>query len=83
LDEAEAVRELTDEALKKIAHELTESLRQNITVVWSVRESLRAKLRQTVRRILRKYKYPPDQPNGAMDLILQRAEALGETWPTA
>ena len=57
----EAVQEMGDEILKKIAHELAESLRQNISVDWSVRENVRAKLRLMVKRILRKYKYPPDQ----------------------
>ncbi|CAJ3267977.1 type I restriction endonuclease subunit R [Burkholderia pseudomallei] len=75
-----AVRELSDETLKKIAHELTENLRQNITVDWSARESVRAKLRLMVKRILRKYKYPPDQQEGAVELVLQQAAALGEAW---
>ncbi|MCA8197870.1 type I restriction endonuclease subunit R [Burkholderia vietnamiensis] len=75
-----AVRELSDETLKKIAHELTENLRQNITVDWSARESVRAKLRLMVKRILRKYKYPPDQQEGAVELVLRQAEALGEAW---
>ena len=75
-----AVHELTDETLKKIAHELTENLRQNITVDWSARESVRATLRLMVKRILRKYKYPPDQQERAVELVLQQAEALGETW---
>jgi len=75
-----AVRELSDETLKKIAHELTENLRQNITVDWSQRESVRAKLRLMVKRILRKYKYPPDAADAAVDLVLQQAEALGESW---
>jgi type I restriction enzyme R subunit len=59
--------------LKKIAHELTENLRQNVTVDWSVRESVRARLRLMVKRILRKYKYPPDQQEGAVELVLQQA----------
>ena len=75
-----AVRELTDETLKKIAHELTESLRQNLSVDWSKRESVRAKLRLLVKRILRKYKYPPDRADSAVELVLQQAEALGENW---
>ena len=75
-----AVRELNDETLKKIAHELTENLRKNITVDWSARESIRAKLRIMVKRILKKYKYPPDQQDGAVELVLQQAEALGEAW---
>lgn len=56
-----SVRELGDETLAKIAHELTESLRQNVSVDWSSRDSVRAKFRLMVKRILRKYKYPPDQ----------------------
>jgi type I restriction enzyme R subunit len=79
-DNESAVRELSDETLKKIAHELTENLRQNITVDWSERESVRAKLRLMVKRILRKYKYPPDQQESAIELVLQQAQALGEAW---
>ena len=75
-----AVRELTDETLKKIAHELTENLRKNISVDWSQRESVRASLRLMVKRILRKYKYPPDLADAAVELVLQQAEALGESW---
>jgi type I restriction enzyme R subunit len=75
-----AVRELTDETLKKIAHELTENLRQNLSVDWSERESVRAKLRLMVKRILRKYKYPPDLQDAAVELVLQQAQALGESW---
>jgi len=75
-----AVRELTDETLKKIAHELTENLRQNLSVDWSERESVRAKLRLLVKCILRKYKYPPDLEAAAVELALQQAQALGESW---
>ncbi len=78
-----AVRELNDEILKKIAHELTESLRQNIKVDWAERESVRANLRLMVRRILRKYKYPPDQQEGAVELVLQQMQALGDEWADA
>ena len=75
-----AVKDLTDETLKKIAHELTDNLRKNITVDWSQRESVRASLRLLVKRILRKYKYPPDLADAAVELVLQQAEALGESW---
>ena len=75
-----AVRELTDETLKKIAHELTENLRQNLTVDWAERESVRARLRLMVKRILRKYKYPPDLQDAAVELVLQQAQALGAAW---
>ncbi|HFS0768496.1 TPA: DUF3387 domain-containing protein, partial [Pseudomonas aeruginosa] len=69
-----SVRELGDEVLAKIAHELTDSLRQNVTVDWSNRDSVRAKLRLLVKRILRKYKYPPDQQEEAAQLVLAQAE---------
>ncbi|MFJ9534976.1 type I restriction endonuclease subunit R [Herbaspirillum sp. NPDC101396] len=75
-----AVRELGDETLKLIAHELTENLRQNISVDWSQRESVRAKLRLMVKRILRKYKYPPDQQEEAIQIVLQQAESLSSEW---
>jgi type I restriction enzyme R subunit len=75
-----AVRELTDETLKKIAHELTENLRQNLSVDWSERESVRAKLRLMVKRILRKYKYPPDLQDAAVELVLQQAQVMGAEW---
>ena len=75
-----AVRELTDDTLKKIAHELAENLRRNLSVDWSARESVQAKLRLMVKRILRKYKYPPDQQEAAVELVLQQAKALGEAW---
>lgn len=75
-----SVRELGDEILAKIAHELTESLRQSVTVDWSQRESVRAKLRLLVKRILRKYKYPPDKQDDAAQMILEQAETLCEAW---
>jgi len=71
---------MADETLKKIAHELTENLRKNLTVDWSQRESVRASLRLMVKRILRKYKYPPDMADAAIELVLEQAKALGESW---
>ena len=75
-----SVRELGDETLAKIAHELTDSLRKNVSVDWNSRDSVRAKLRLLVKRILRKYKYPPDQEEEAAQLILAQAETLCEAW---
>jgi len=71
-----AVRELGDDILKKIAIEITEKLRASTTVDWQVRESVRARLRILVRRCLQKWKYPPDQPAGAVELVLKQAESL-------
>ena len=78
-----AVKELADDTLKKIAHELTDNLRKSMTVDWSQRESVRANLRLMVKRILRKYKYPPDMADAAVELVLQQAQALGEGWVQA
>ncbi|MDO7716499.1 MAG: DUF3387 domain-containing protein, partial [Burkholderiaceae bacterium] len=75
-----AVLLLKDDTLKLIAQELTTSIRKNLTVDWSERESVRAKLRLLVRRVLRKYKYPPDLAEEAIALVLQQAERFGEDW---
>ena len=75
-----AVRELTDATLKLIAHELAESLRKNLSVDWSARESVQARLRLMVKRILRKYRYPPDSQAQAVELVLEQAKALAEAW---
>jgi type I restriction enzyme R subunit len=69
-----------DEILKTIAHELAENLRKSITVDWSKRESVRARLRLLVKRILRKYKYPPTKQDEAVQLVLQQAETLSAEW---
>ena len=66
--------------LKKIAVEITEKLRASTTVDWQVRDSVRAKLRNLVRRLLRKYKYPPDQAAEAIELVMKQAEALAGDW---
>lgn len=75
-----SVRELGDEVLAKIAHELTASLRANVSVDWSQRESIQAKLRLMVKRILRKYKYPPDQQEEATEVVLRQAEMICDGW---
>lgn len=75
-----AVRELGDETLKQIAVEITEKLRGSTSVDWQVRESVRAKLRNLVRRCLRKWKYPPDKQEDAVDLVLKQAEVLCAGW---
>jgi type I restriction enzyme, R subunit len=75
-----SVRELGDETLKKIAVELTDNLRKNTTIDWAVRETVRAKLRLMIKRILRKYKYPPDQEQKVIEIVLEQAETLSESW---
>ena len=75
-----ALRELSDDTLKKIAVEITEKLRASTTVDWQKRESVRARLRILVRRTLQKWKYPPDQQEGAVELVMAQAEALADVW---
>jgi len=81
LEENEAaVRELGDDILKKIAKELTEKLRNNVTIDWQHKESVRAKMRNLVRRILKRYKYPPDAQKQAVEDVLRQAEDLADEW---
>jgi type I restriction enzyme, R subunit len=67
---------MSDEILKKIAHELTESIRSSITVDWQVKESARAKMRTTIKRLLKKYKYPPEQTKGAVETVIRQVELM-------
>ncbi len=71
---------LQEENIKKIAVELTARLRDSTTVDWQVRESVKAKIRNMVRRLLRKYGYPPDFSQQAIDLVLAQATALADMW---
>jgi len=75
-----AVRELGDETLKKIAIELTETLRKNVTIDWKYRENIRAKIRNRIRILLRRYKYPPDKTQEAIETVLKQAERLSDEW---
>jgi len=69
-----------DELLVKIAREVAEKLRKNVTVDWNVKESVRAKLRLIIKNILKRYKYPPDEEKKAIDLVLVQAEQFSEEW---
>jgi len=75
-----AVQVMGDDNLRVIAHELLVSLKENIAVDWAHRESARARLRVLVKRILRKYGYPPDLQDAAVQTVLQQAEALSAQW---
>jgi len=75
-----AVEVLGDETLKQIAHELVDRVRRSVTVDWSRRASARAQLRVLVRRILRKYGYPPDKQEQATELVLEQTEVLCSDW---
>lgn len=75
-----AVRELGDDTLKKIAVELVVKLRASVTVDWSKRETVRARLRVMVKTLLKRYKYPPDRQEEATDTVLSQAESLSSAW---
>ena len=75
-----AIQMMGDDKLKLIAHELLMSLRENVSVDWAYRESARARMRVMVKRILRKYGYPPDLQDTAVQTVLQQAEALSSGW---
>ncbi|MDE0701342.1 MAG: DUF3387 domain-containing protein [Acidimicrobiaceae bacterium] len=75
-----AVQVLGDETLRKIAAELVETVRKNVTIDWTLRENVRAKIRTYVKRILRKHGYPPDKEEQAAQTVLEQAEVLSATW---
>ncbi len=78
-----AVKVLGEPTLRAIAQELVRTVRDNVTVDWTVRENVRAQLRVLVKRILRKYGYPPDKQEKATLTVLEQAEALTEYWAAA
>jgi type I restriction enzyme R subunit len=79
-DNESAVEVMGDDQLRVIAHELLTNLKNNAGVDWAQRESARARMRVMVKRILRKYGYPPDLQDDAVKTVLQQAEALAEQW---
>ena len=78
-----AVKVLGDDTLRTIAQELVETVRKNAAIDWTVRESVRAGMRNAVRRVLRKYKYPPDKQEKAIETVIEQAELLSEEWSNA
>jgi type I restriction enzyme, R subunit len=84
LAQNESARDVMGEpALRVIAHELVMSLKGSVTVDWTHREAARARMRVLVKRILRKYGYPPDLQDAAVQTVLQQAEALSSEWARA
>ena len=75
-----AVNVLGDQVLRTIARELVETVRRNVTIDWTLRETVRAQLRVLVKRVLRKYGYPPDKQEKATRTVLEQAEVLSAGW---
>ena len=65
---------------KALPRELVETVRNNVTIDWTVKENVRAKLRVMVKRILRKYGYPPDKQEKATQTVLEQAELIARDW---
>jgi len=78
-----AVQVLGDETLRIIAQELVWAVRNNVTIDWTLRENVRAKMRVLVKRILRRYGYPPDKQEKATQTVLEQAEVLCREWVIA
>jgi type I restriction enzyme R subunit len=75
-----AVKVLGDETLRTIAQELVSAVRNSVTIDWTVRENVRAQMRVIIKRILRRYGYPPDKQARATELVLEQAEVLCRDW---
>ena len=75
-----AVKVMGDEVLSEIARDLVKTVRNNVTIDWTIRETSRARLRVLVRRTLRRYGYPPDKQEKATDTVLEQAEVLSADW---
>lgn len=77
LTDDDAVKDFIDEkVLKQMAHELTETIRRSLTIDWSIKKSAQAGMRKIVKRLLRKYKYPPEQAKKALDTVIRQAELM-------
>jgi type I restriction enzyme R subunit len=76
-----AVQVLGEPTLKLIAQELVAAVKRNVSIDWTEKETVRAKLRVIVKRILRRYGYPPDKQESATNLVLEQARVLSENWP--
>ncbi|MFA5634207.1 MAG: type I restriction enzyme endonuclease domain-containing protein, partial [Candidatus Dojkabacteria bacterium] len=69
---------LGDEVLKEIAQDLLKQIKANASVDWTIRESVKARMRILVKRTLKKYNYPPDKQKQATEMVLKQAELFTE-----
>jgi type I restriction enzyme R subunit len=79
-DNESAKQVLGDETLHKMARELVETVRKNVRTDWTLRENVQARLRVLVKRLLKKYGYPPDMQQVATDTVLDQAKLLCKDW---
>ena len=69
-----------EEVLLEMSREVAKKLSKNATVDWAVRDSVRARLRVIIRNLLKRYKYPPDEQKGAVEIVLRQAEVCQKIW---
>ncbi|MEK7447868.1 MAG: HsdR family type I site-specific deoxyribonuclease [Planctomycetota bacterium] len=75
-----AVKVLGDETLRTIARELVDTVHKNVTIDWTLRENVQAKLRIMVKKVLRKHGYPPDKEKKATETVLEQATLIAKDW---
>lgn len=77
LSDNESARELMgEEILKQIARDLTVSIKNSISVDWAIRESVQAKMKMTIKRLLKKYGYPPDKTLKAVEIVMEQTKLM-------
>ncbi len=79
-DNESAKQVMGDQALAEIARDLTKTIRESVTIDWTVRANVQAAIRVKVRRILRLRGYPPDQQARAVETVMRQAELLAANW---
>jgi type I restriction enzyme R subunit len=77
-DNESAKEVMGDDILKQIARDLTKSIKNNITIDWTIRDSVQAKMRMTVKKLLKKYGYPPDKTPHAVEVVLEQTKLMCE-----
>lgn len=77
LAENESAKEVMgDETLKQIAKDLTEAIRKNLSIDWSIRASVQARMRMIIKRLLKRYGYPPDKTPKAVEIVIEQAKLM-------
>jgi type I restriction enzyme, R subunit len=77
LAENESAKEVMgDEILKQIARELTDSIHKNIRIDWAIRKSVQVKMKMIIKRLLKKYGYPPDKTPAAVETVMEQTSVL-------
>lgn len=79
-DNESALKILGDKKLQDLSRELVRTMKKNRAIDWTLRESIQAEMRSQVKRLLRKYGYPPDKQQKAMETVMEQTKLLYENW---